>query len=49
MEVAEHEGRFVIKCSAKGNHYPPQISWKMNNSPEVLGKFVITEMSKATV
>ncbi|XP_040038751.1 cytotoxic and regulatory T-cell molecule isoform X2 [Gasterosteus aculeatus] len=36
MEVAEHEGRFVIKCSAKGNHYPPQISWKMNNSPEVL-------------
>ncbi|KAL6099190.1 crtam [Pungitius sinensis] len=36
MEVAQHEGRFVIKCSAKGNHYPPQISWKLDNLPEIL-------------
>ncbi|XP_037323448.1 cytotoxic and regulatory T-cell molecule [Pungitius pungitius] len=36
MEVAQHEGRFVIKCSAEGNHYPPQISWKLDNLPEIL-------------
>lgn len=43
MEVATNEGTFVIKCTAEGNHYPPQISWKLNNGPEIIGTFVITE------
>ncbi|XP_056267868.1 cytotoxic and regulatory T-cell molecule [Pseudoliparis swirei] len=36
MEVATNEGTFVIKCTAEGNHYPPQISWKLNNGPEII-------------
>ncbi|XP_054481607.1 cytotoxic and regulatory T-cell molecule isoform X2 [Anoplopoma fimbria] len=36
MEKAVHEGTFVIKCTAEGNHYPPQISWKLDNGPEIL-------------
>ncbi|KAM8898530.1 uncharacterized protein crtam [Spinachia spinachia] len=40
MEVAQHEGNFVMKCSAKANHYPPQISWKFNNLPEILAEEV---------
>ncbi|XP_068577366.1 cytotoxic and regulatory T-cell molecule isoform X2 [Cebidichthys violaceus] len=36
MEVAKHEGKFVIKCTAEGNHYPPQISWKLDNGPEII-------------
>ncbi|KAK9536019.1 hypothetical protein VZT92_005841 [Zoarces viviparus] len=36
MEVAKHEGKYVIKCTAEGNHYPPQISWKLDNGPEII-------------
>ncbi|XP_034406351.1 cytotoxic and regulatory T-cell molecule isoform X2 [Cyclopterus lumpus] len=36
MEVAKNEGTFVIKCTAEGNHYPPQISWKLDNGPEII-------------
>lgn len=41
MKVAKHEGQFVITCNAEGNHYPPQISWKLDHGPEILRKFVI--------
>ncbi|XP_034539606.1 cytotoxic and regulatory T-cell molecule isoform X2 [Notolabrus celidotus] len=34
MSVAKHEGKSAIKCTAEGNHYPPQISWKFNDGPE---------------
>ncbi|CAJ1064724.1 cytotoxic and regulatory T-cell molecule isoform X2 [Xyrichtys novacula] len=34
MEVEEHEGKSVIKCTAEGNNNPPQIYWKFNNGPE---------------
>lgn len=36
MKVVEHEGKLVIKCTAEGNHHPPQISWQMDRGPEVL-------------
>lgn len=38
MKVVEHEGKRVIKCTAEGNHHPPQISWQMDRGPEVLGE-----------
>ncbi|XP_069366464.1 cytotoxic and regulatory T-cell molecule isoform X2 [Paralichthys olivaceus] len=37
MTVAKHEEQMVIKCTAEGNHYTPQISWKINHGPEILG------------
>ncbi|XP_039633056.1 cytotoxic and regulatory T-cell molecule isoform X1 [Perca fluviatilis] len=36
MRVTKHNGKFVIKCTAEGNHYPPQIFWKLNRGPEIL-------------
>ncbi|XP_031166543.1 cytotoxic and regulatory T-cell molecule isoform X2 [Sander lucioperca] len=36
MEVTKHNGKFVIKCTAEGNHYPPKIFWKLNRGPEIL-------------
>ncbi|XP_078122516.1 cytotoxic and regulatory T-cell molecule isoform X4 [Sander vitreus] len=36
MEVTKHDGKFVIKCTAEGNHFPPQIFWKLNRGPEIL-------------
>lgn len=39
MSVTKHEGQFFIKCTAEGNQYPPQISWKLDQGPEILGKF----------
>ena len=44
MEVAEDEGTFFIKCTAEGNNYPPQIYWKLNNGPEIIGKWAISEV-----
>ncbi|KAM6983472.1 uncharacterized protein crtam [Tautogolabrus adspersus] len=35
MNVAKHEGRSVIKCTAEGNNQPPQIYWRFNNGPEI--------------
>ncbi|XP_067350925.1 cytotoxic and regulatory T-cell molecule isoform X1 [Channa argus] len=35
MSIAKHEEKFIIKCSAEANHYPPQISFQMDNSPEI--------------
>ncbi|XP_076017340.1 cytotoxic and regulatory T-cell molecule isoform X2 [Genypterus blacodes] len=29
MEVVQHDGKYVIKCTAEGNHHPPQISWSL--------------------
>ncbi|XP_028451875.1 cytotoxic and regulatory T-cell molecule isoform X2 [Perca flavescens] len=36
MQVTKHNGKFVIKCTAEANHYPPQIFWKLNRGPEIL-------------
>ncbi|XP_018546813.1 cytotoxic and regulatory T-cell molecule isoform X2 [Lates calcarifer] len=36
MTVTKHEGKFIIKCTAEGNHHPPQISWKLDSGPEIL-------------
>ncbi|XP_074467101.1 cytotoxic and regulatory T-cell molecule isoform X1 [Sebastes fasciatus] len=53
MSVTKHEGQFFIKCTAEGNQYPPQISWKLDQGPEILGhaqvlhedkKYVSTDM-----
>ncbi|XP_042354795.1 heat shock cognate 71 kDa protein-like [Plectropomus leopardus] len=53
IKVAKHEGNFVIKCTAEGNHHPPQISWKFDHGPEIVGhaqvlhegkKYVSTDM-----
>ncbi|KAM7398640.1 hypothetical protein PAMA_006516 [Pampus argenteus] len=35
MTVEKNDGKFVIKCTAGGNHYAPKISWKLDNGPEV--------------
>ena len=40
MTVTRHNGNAVIKCTAEGNNYPPQIFWKTDDGPEILGKFV---------
>ncbi|XP_061904264.1 cytotoxic and regulatory T-cell molecule isoform X1 [Entelurus aequoreus] len=37
MRVTKHDGMFVIQCTAEGNHFPPQISWKFDYGPEFLG------------
>lgn len=42
MKRTQHGGRFDIKCTSEGNHYPPQIFWKLDHGPEILGKSVIT-------
>uniref|UniRef100_A0A3Q3VXI2 Ig-like domain-containing protein n=1 Tax=Mola mola TaxID=94237 RepID=A0A3Q3VXI2_MOLML len=36
MKKTKHQGRFDIKCTAEGNHYPSQIFWKLNHGPEIL-------------
>lgn len=38
MIETKHDGTFSIKCTAKGNHYAPQISWKLNDDLEIVGK-----------
>ncbi|KAM6907534.1 cytotoxic and regulatory T-cell molecule [Xenentodon cancila] len=38
MSVMRHDGKFVIKCTAEGNDYPPEISWRFNNQPEFLAQ-----------
>lgn len=39
MSVTKHEGKNIIKCSADGNRFPPQISWEFDHEPEFHGKF----------
>ncbi len=41
---AQHEGRFEIRCTAEGNYSPPQIWWKLDHGPEILGKLVTLKM-----
>ncbi|XP_044225682.1 cytotoxic and regulatory T-cell molecule isoform X2 [Thunnus albacares] len=36
MTETEDAGKCVVKCTAEGNHYLPQISWKLDNGPEFL-------------
>ncbi|XP_069021175.1 cytotoxic and regulatory T-cell molecule [Embiotoca jacksoni] len=36
MSVVRHEGQIVVKCTAAGNHLPPQISWKFDHGHEFL-------------
>ncbi|XP_028254135.1 cytotoxic and regulatory T-cell molecule-like [Parambassis ranga] len=38
MSVVKHEGKTIVKCTAEGNHFPPQISWKFNDQHEFLGQ-----------
>lgn len=40
----KHKGRFDIKCSAEANHYPPELFWKLDHGPEILGKFLIIKI-----
>lgn len=40
MKRTTHQGKFDITCTAEGNHYPPQIFWKLDQGPEILGKLV---------
>ncbi|KAG7515239.1 cytotoxic and regulatory T-cell molecule isoform X2 [Solea senegalensis] len=34
ISVTNHEGQLVVKCTAEGNHHPPQISWTLDHGPE---------------
>ncbi|XP_030601639.1 cytotoxic and regulatory T-cell molecule isoform X2 [Archocentrus centrarchus] len=36
MLKTKHEGKIVIKCTAEATHFAPQISWKIDEGPEVL-------------
>ncbi|XP_041807565.1 cytotoxic and regulatory T-cell molecule isoform X2 [Chelmon rostratus] len=36
MKRTTHQGKFDITCTAEGNHYPPQIFWKLDQGPEIL-------------
>ncbi|XP_026184171.1 cytotoxic and regulatory T-cell molecule isoform X2 [Mastacembelus armatus] len=37
MSKGMEKGNVFIKCTAEGNHYPPQISWKLDHGPEIVG------------
>uniref|UniRef100_A0A3P8T3V2 Ig-like domain-containing protein n=1 Tax=Amphiprion percula TaxID=161767 RepID=A0A3P8T3V2_AMPPE len=37
MSVTRHDGKIIIKCVAKGNPSPPNISWEFDVEPEFLG------------
>uniref|UniRef100_A0AAQ6AFG3 Heat shock protein 8 n=1 Tax=Amphiprion ocellaris TaxID=80972 RepID=A0AAQ6AFG3_AMPOC len=37
MLVTRHDGKIIIKCVAKGNPSPPNISWEFDVEPEFLG------------
>lgn len=43
MSKTKHEGKTVIKCTAVGNHFAPQISWKIDDGSEFLGKLEESE------
>ncbi|XP_054610892.1 cytotoxic and regulatory T-cell molecule isoform X2 [Dunckerocampus dactyliophorus] len=49
MRVTKHEGKFVVRCAAEGNHYPPQISWKVDYGPEFLGNTQVGHVGKKYV
>ncbi|GLD47266.1 cytotoxic and regulatory T-cell molecule isoform X1 [Lates japonicus] len=49
MTVTKHEGKFIIKCTAEGNHHPPQISWKLDNGPEILTHAQVQQEDKKYV
>ncbi|XP_044078620.1 cytotoxic and regulatory T-cell molecule isoform X2 [Siniperca chuatsi] len=49
MTVAKHEGKFVIKCTAEGNHYPPQIFWRLNHEPEIIPLVQVLQEDKKYV
>lgn len=34
-----HRGRFDLKCTARASDLPPQIIWKLDDGPEILGNF----------
>ncbi|XP_005753234.1 cytotoxic and regulatory T-cell molecule [Pundamilia nyererei] len=38
MSKTKHEGKTVIKCTAVGNHFAPQISWKIDDGSEFLAR-----------
>lgn len=44
MSKTKHEGKTVIKCTAEGNPFAPQISWKIDEGPEILGKLEKSEV-----
>nr|XP_057942812.1 cytotoxic and regulatory T-cell molecule [Doryrhamphus excisus] len=49
MRVTKHRGRFVVHCTAEGNHHPPQISWKLDYGPEFLGNAQVGYVGKKYV
>ncbi|XP_020501723.1 cytotoxic and regulatory T-cell molecule isoform X2 [Labrus bergylta] len=49
MNVAKHEGRTVVKCTAEGNNHPPQIYWKFNNGPEFQAQAQVLHEDKTYV
>nr|XP_020476278.1 cytotoxic and regulatory T-cell molecule-like isoform X2 [Monopterus albus] len=49
MNVIKHKEQFVIKCTAKGNHHPPQISMKLGHGPEILDQRQVRHEDKSYV
>ncbi|XP_036974890.1 cell adhesion molecule 2 isoform X2 [Acanthopagrus latus] len=41
--------RFDMKCIAEGNHYPPQIFWKLDHGPEILANSQVLQESERYV
>lgn len=49
MTKAKRGGRFDMKCIAKGNHFPPQIFWKLDHGPEILANSQVLRESEIYV
>ncbi|XP_063750947.1 cytotoxic and regulatory T-cell molecule isoform X2 [Eleginops maclovinus] len=35
VKKVKHEGRYILQCTAQGNHSPPNISWELDGGPEI--------------
>uniref|UniRef100_A0A668TFU0 Ig-like domain-containing protein n=1 Tax=Oreochromis aureus TaxID=47969 RepID=A0A668TFU0_OREAU len=46
MSKTKHEGKTVIKCTAVGNHFAPQISWKIDDGSEFLARTQFQQEAK---
>ncbi|XP_040907202.1 cytotoxic and regulatory T-cell molecule isoform X2 [Toxotes jaculatrix] len=49
MKVTKHEGKTLIKCTAEGNNYAPEISWQLDNGPEILAHAQVHQEGKKYV
>ncbi|KAK2828919.1 hypothetical protein Q5P01_019953 [Channa striata] len=49
LNFAKHEEKYIIKCAAEANHYYPQISFQMDDSPEIITREQVQREDKKYV